>query len=331
VSQFTRNFLLGIASLIGLVGLLVLLLLFGELDAFIKPRYGLTIDTTNAVGLRAGSRIELNGVPIGEVSRVVTNDDPEWPVRIHALIDRHVVIPQDAELYAIASLLGGSASLELETSGVSRAPFLPSDGSAYLADVIGSQLIKELTDELDARMNPVVDAMQEFELLARNLNELLETPDLEGPGDSRNIRTAVLTLNEVLEDVHEALQLAKSWLGDEQLRADARRAVTNANTLIEQATATLDEFTELAARVKTDAGAVSQKLLAVSDELTLTLQEVRALAVKANSGEGTIAQLLNNADLYNALDDAAVRLERTLRDVKLLLKRINDDGLRAVY
>jgi ABC-type transporter Mla subunit MlaD len=331
VSQFGRNFLLGLASLVGLVGLFVLLMLFGELEAILKPRYGLTIDTTNAVGLRAGSLIELNGVPIGEVSDVATHDDPEWPVRIHALINKNVLIPQDAELYAIASLLGGSASLELEASSTASGPSLPTDGTAYLADVIGSQLIKELTDELDARMNPVVDAMQEFEELARNLNELIEAPDPDAVGDPRNIRTAVLTLNEVLEDVHEALQLAKDWLGDEQLRADARKAVGSANTLIERATATLDEFTKLANRVETDAGAVAERLLTVSDELALTLQEVRALAVKANSGQGTIAQLLNNADLYESLDDAAIRLERTLLDVQLLLKRIDKDGLGAVY
>ena len=331
MSQFARNFLLGVASLIGLVGLFVLLMLFGELEAILKPRYGLTIDTINAVGLRSGSLIELNGVPIGEVGAVIIHDDPEYPVRIRALIDKNVLIPQDAELYAVASLLGGSASLEMETSGHTDCPMLPTDGSAYLADVIGSQLIKELTDELDARMNPVVDAMQEFEMLARNLNELLQEPDPNQPGDPRNIRTAVLTLNEVLEDVDEALQLAKSWLSDEQLRTDVRAAVANANTLIEHATATLDQFTKVAAQVETDSAAVSRKLLAVSDELALTLQEVRGLAIKASSGEGTIAQLLNNADLYNALDDAAVRLERTLRNVKLLLERIDKDGLGALY
>jgi ABC-type transporter Mla subunit MlaD len=328
MSQFTRNFLLGLASLVGLAGLFLLLVLFGELESIFKPRYDLTIDTINAVGLRTGSLIELNGVPIGEVASVVIHDDPEFPVRIHALIDRDVLIPQNTEMYAIASLLGGSASLELAAARRANVPTLPTDGSAYLADEIGSQLIKELTDELDARMNPVVDAMQEFELLAHNLNDLLEAPESD---QTRNIRTAVATLNEVLEEVQEALRLAKEWLGDEQLRADVRAAVSKANTLIERATTTLDEYTKLATRLEDDAAAVSGRLVAVSDELTLTLQEVRTLAAKASTGEGTIAQLLNNADLYNSLDDAADRLERTLRDVQLLIKKIEDDGLRTLY
>ena len=331
MTQTTRNFLLGLTSIGGLVALMAMLMLFGELEAVMKPRYALTIDCTNAVGLRAGSTIELNGVPIGQVDQVVAVRQPRYPVRIQALIDREVGIPDDVELYATSSLLGGSATLQLEAAPEPDGSVLARDGSAHLADEIRSRLIAQLTSELDARMGPVVEAMKEFELLARNLNELVELPDPGGPADTRNIRTAVETLNEVLDDVHEALSMAKSWLGDEQLRADAHEGIHNAGVLIDQATATLDEFAKLAARLDTDAETVVERLLQVSDEMATTLQEVRGLARKASSGEGTVGQLLNNPDLYESLDDAAVRMERTLRDLQLLLDKIRDDGIGAAW
>jgi phospholipid/cholesterol/gamma-HCH transport system substrate-binding protein len=332
VTQTTRNFLLGLTSIGGLVALMALLMLFGELEAVMKPRYVLTIDCTNAVGLRAGSTIELNGVPIGQVDEVMAVQQPRYPVRIQALIDRHVGIPEGVELYATSSLLGGSATLQLEAPPDPDAPVLARDGSAHLADEIRSRLIAQLTSELDARMGPVVEAMKEFELLARNLNELVEPfdPD-DSAADARNIRTAVATLNEVLEDVHEALSMAKSWLGDEKIRADATEAVQKAGVLIDQATATLDEFTKLAGRLDTDVDTVVEHLIEVSDEMTTTLQEVRGLARKASSGEGTVGQLLNNPDLYESLDDAADRMERTLRDIQLLLDKIKDDGIGAAW
>jgi ABC-type transporter Mla subunit MlaD len=293
VTQFTRNFLLGLTTLGTLVGLVVLLMLFGELEGVLKRRYGLTIDCTNAVGLRAGSTIELNGVPIGEVDEVVAHPHPEYPVQILALIDSPVEVPERVALYATSSLLGGSATLQLEAQATPGEAVLPTDGTARIADVIRSRLIEQITAELDTRMGPVVEAMKEFELLARNLNELVEPPDPDRPRDARNIRTAVETLNQVLEDVHEALAMAKSWLGDEPLRTDARDAVHNAGLLIDQATATLDQFTKLASRLEADAGTINERLLLVADELGATLQEVRGLARKASSGEGTVGLLLN--------------------------------------
>ncbi|MHC4980021.1 MAG: MlaD family protein [Planctomycetota bacterium] len=331
MTQTTRNFLLGLTSIGGLVALAALLMLFGELEVVLRPRYLLTIDCTNAVGLRAGSTIEFNGVPIGQVDRITAIQHTQYPVRILAMIDHEVGIPEDAELYATSSLLGGSATLQLEATPEPHGPILPRDGSARLADEIRSRLIAQLTSELDARMGPVVEAMKEFELLARNLNELVEPSDSDDAADTRNIRTAVEKLNEVLEDVHEALAMAKSWLGDENLRTDAREAIHNAGVLIDQATATLDEFTKLAGRLDADAETVIERLIQVADEMATTLQEVRGLAQKASSGDGTVGLLLNNPDLYESLDDAADRMERTLRDIQLLLDKIRGDGLRTVW
>jgi phospholipid/cholesterol/gamma-HCH transport system substrate-binding protein len=331
VTQAARNFLLGLTSIVALVALAALLMLFGELETVLRPRYLLTIDCTNAVGLRAGSTIELNGVPIGQVDRVVAIQHPQYPVRILSLIDRQVRIPDGVGLYATSSLLGGSATLQLEAPAGPVGTGLPTDGSAHLADEIRSRLIAQLTSELDARMGPVVEAMKEFELLARNINELVEEPGPDDPADTRNIRTAVATLNQVLEDVHEALGLAQGWLGDEQLQTDARAAVHNAGVLIEQATATIDEFTKLAGRINTDADTVVHRLIEVSAEMTATLREVQGLARKASEGEGTVGLLLNNPDLYQSLDDAADRMERTLRDMQLLLQKIRDEGLPVVW
>jgi phospholipid/cholesterol/gamma-HCH transport system substrate-binding protein len=331
VNQTARNFLLGLTSIVAIGGLVVLLLLFGELEAIVKRRYVLTVDCMNAVGLRRGSTIELNGVPIGEVDDVMVLGDGRFPVRLVALIDQTVQIPDDVVPYATVSLLGGSATLELEGTVRPGGPILPTDGTATLKAEIRSRLIEQITNELDARMSPVVDALAEFQVLAHNLNELVEPPDPGRPGEVLNIRTAVEALNEVLADVHEALALARSWLGDEQLRADTRDAVHNANLLIDQATATLDQYMRLAGRLEADAESVSKRLLPVFDELSTTLDEVRGIAAKANDGQGTIAQLLNNPDLYQSLDDAALRLERTLREVQLLLEKIKGDGLRVVW
>jgi ABC-type transporter Mla subunit MlaD len=61
----TRNFIVGITSATALLGLSGLMMRFGELDAWLNPKYTVTLMSDEAAGLRPGGAIEFNGVPIG--------------------------------------------------------------------------------------------------------------------------------------------------------------------------------------------------------------------------------------------------------------------------
>jgi phospholipid/cholesterol/gamma-HCH transport system substrate-binding protein len=281
-----------------------------------------TLECPNAAGLRSGSAIELNGVPAGHVKDVVNTNDPEYPVRVVANIDDEVLIPDNAVPVSMASLLGGSATLMFDAPGGSVS-MLPTDGRASMRGPIQSGLMREFSGAFEG--------LDDFRELARNLNDLVSPVDPARQGETINLRTAVVTLNQVLDDVAEALVMAKTWLGDDLLRSDARTAVHNANILIEQATETMVQFADLAGRIQTDSESVSKHLAPVLDELASTLEEVHGLIARASAGQGTIAQLLNNPDLYVSLNDAAIRLERTFREVQLLIEKVKGDGLPAIW
>ncbi len=325
-----KHVILGLTSIVAVIGAVVLLIMFGELESLVRGRYQVTLDCPNAAGLRSGSGIELNGVPVGQVKEILNTNDPEYPVRIVISIDDQVLIPANAVPLAMASLLGGSATLMFDAPGGSDS-MLPADGRANMRGPIQSGLMREFSGAFESRMQPLIEGLEDFRELARNLNDLVKPIEPGQTADTLNIRTAVITLNEVLDDVAEALVLAKAWLGDEQLRGDARVAVRNANVLIEQATETMVQFADLAGRIQTDSESVSRHLAPVLDELASTLEEVHGLIGRASAGRGTIAQLLNNPDLYVSLNDAAIRLERTLRDVQLLVEKVSADGLPAIW
>ena len=325
-----KHVILGLTSIVAVIGAVVLLMMFGELDSFVRDRYEVTLDCPNAAGLRSGSGIELNGVPVGQVKEILNTNDPEYPVRIVISIDDEVRIPANAVPLAMASLLGGSATLMFDAAGGSDS-MLPTDGGANMRGPIQSGLMREFSGALDSRMQPLIEGLAEFRELARNLNDLVKPIEPGQPGDTRNIRSAVITLNKVLDDVAEALVMAKTWLGDDQLHGDARVAVHNANAFIDQATETMVQVADLAGRIQTDSESVSRHLARVLDELASTLEEVHGLIGRATAGRGTIAQLLNNPDLYVSLNDAAIRLERTLREVQLLVEKVSGDGLPAIW
>lgn len=326
MTQTGKNFALGLVALAGAAGLITLLLLFGELEGVLESRYRLAIECAHASGLRDGSPIELNGVPIGRIARVRPSSNREWPVRIEALIDREVAIPAVVQPFSAASLLGGGATLQLESNG-DRSVTLPTDGSALIRGPIRSRLMEDLNSQLDSRMGPLLETMAEFRTLASNLNDLVRPV---GPGESgiSNARTAVERLNAVLVGFDAALAEARAWLGDEQLRQDVRTAVARFNDVMDRAVATLDEFTRVAQSIETDTRAVSTRLCPVLDELAVTLEAARGTFRRANEGDGTVAQLLNNPDLYRSLEDAAKRLELVLREAQLALQKVKAEGVR---
>jgi phospholipid/cholesterol/gamma-HCH transport system substrate-binding protein len=331
-----RYFLVGLTSIVALVGLAVLLVLFGELEALQKPRYELRIRTDHAAGLRPGSSVELNGVPIGVIDEIEASTG-EWPVVVTALVDRGVLIPTGAQPSSAASLLGGAAVLEIEAVAEGAdGTFLPTDGTASISAPLRVQVLEQIRSELDVRMAPIMDRLERFDALSetylelgRNLNSLVEPRDPEAlaNGEPPNLREAVARLYDVLDNTHEAITLARDWLGDEQMRADARSAVEKASALMDQASESLERFTEVAVAVEEDADELVKRLLPVADDLATTLEAFRNVADAAEKGDGTMARMLNDPQLYLSLNDAAVRLEQTLRELRLLIQKVQAEGL----
>ena len=52
-----RHFILGLTTLLAVIGAAVLLMLFGELEDVMRNRYVVTFDCPNASGLRSGDRL----------------------------------------------------------------------------------------------------------------------------------------------------------------------------------------------------------------------------------------------------------------------------------
>lgn len=329
-------------AIIALLGAAGLLFLFGEMESLLHPSYALTINMNRAAGVREGSTVELNGVPVGVVERVSLQSDRDHPVRVWAAIDEGVRIPMNAMPQVQEPLIGGGSVMQLVASMPAQpdaSQFLPADGSAELTGEHRS-ITETVKQELDRRMEPVVASLEEFQKLAQTytalgeeLNSLFQPQNAEEleSGAAPNLRTAVLRINTVLEQTSQALELAQGWLSDDQLRGDVTVAVRKATTLIEEATKTVQQYGQLAQKLEGDTERIVQAVLPVADDLAATLEEVRRLTVLARTGNGTVAQLLNNPDLYVSLNDAALRLERALLEAQLLVQKLRAEGVRVGF
>lgn len=325
-----RSVILGATTLVAAIGLSVLLLRFGELEQWTEPRYVVTVRTDRAEGLRPGSTVELNGVPVGEVQGLTISDDMEFHVAMTVLIHREVAIRSGAVPYSKASMLGGSSILEI-SPGLGDP--LPRDGTGTIRAPISLSVVEQISSELDARMRPFVEAVDRFNALAeeytelgRNVNALID-PTAPTDGSRPNIRTAIARVDAILSEAQRTMAVVRAFAEDEQVVADARAAVAGARALAAKTDVTLDRVAAAATALEEETRNVSARLMPVADQIGSAAEEVRGVASDARNGDGTVSRLLNDPTLYRDLDDAAIRLEEALRELRLLAERIRKEGI----
>lgn len=344
-----RNLITGLTGIVALLGFSGLLMVFGELDLLQRGRWMINIDLNDTGGLREGSTVTLNGVPVGTVQAVEATINPELPVRIIAEIKSEQSLPRPITPIVQASLLGGGAVLRFQTDPLTTRfdDAYPQDGSAVIEGRFLT-LPEQVAQIVGGQLGPLVESLRGFSELAetyRRLGEDLDSlvaplsEDEAAAGTAANLRITISRLNSTLAKAEESFDLAKRWLGDEELAGDFRETVRGAKDAMANANAAISRYSALADQLGADASKLTEaiaadsdrliaRLLPAADELNRTLIEVRGFIRLASEGEGTVAQLLRRPDLYESLRDAATRLERALAETELLLQKVRQEGLK---
>ncbi|MDE0888277.1 MAG: MlaD family protein [Phycisphaerales bacterium] len=329
-----RDAIIGIAAIAGVSACIAMLLAFGSLRELGRDAYDVTVRLNRAGGLRYGSQITLDGVPIGVVDAVALELGEANPVRVTCRLDEWVRIPVVHMVQVETALIGGGTRLSvlsLDPNG-GRAVFMPDDVPPLTGKFLS--LDESLIQALDSKMLPVTESFKEVGALAavygdlgRRLNEMVGAD----PEDEEGLTASVVRINRTLAEAERAFNIAGEWLGDEQLREDAKQAVFKANLFIERAADAAVAAGELATELGREAPAFMARLAITADAVDATLTEVRRVIRTAGEGEGTVGKLLNDPALYNDLDDAARRLDATLATLSTLIDAIKAEGVKVEF
>lgn len=142
-----QDFMVGLVSIFALAGLSALLLLFGEMTWLFQSTFPVTLRANMASGLRVGSQVMLEGVPVGEVKRIVLDPMQPLPVVLTLEIDRKQTIPAAVRPTISAGLLGGGSRIDLR---------IPAGGSAGAMDPANPPVLEarftSLGEQIDTLM-----------------------------------------------------------------------------------------------------------------------------------------------------------------------------------
>lgn len=335
-----RDIVVGATALGGLGGLLVLLIVFGYVPAFLHDRYSVTVYMENVAGLHENSRVTLWGREIGEVSEVgfAEPGDPNLAY-VKLEIDQEVDVPRDAEVRVETPIFGGGPVVAIVGSSI-ESTSLAKDGSAVLTN---SRVV-----DLQQQIEELAELKDTWGEVGENINELFGGEDEDTPSLPR----VVQGLEDRLDEMQRVMAGAEEWLGDEQLREDVTQTAKNArelsDTLDETVTSLEERFIELADAAEARLASVDKTLesatqtidgaadsiteieknyVALADDAAKVVSAIDKLVARADSKDSTIGLLLSDPQLYHNLTDTAERIQLMTDEARLLIEKWKAEGL----
>ncbi len=336
ISERTKNTIVGMTVLVGLVILVAGMIFLDKMPSFrqVSP-YTIVLQSTNAAGLTSGNKVDFNGVIIGSVSDVSLAPDMVQ-VQIALSINSNVDVPSNAVASVGKQTIGTPyVSLTLPQGQTPQAP-LPRDGTGKLmATAADSGLIPKSVIDSFTRVG---DSVEEL-LRKKPLSEF----EKEDP-DSRiaNISVLVQRLDRVARGVDVVIgnpqqqqELRNIIRNIEQSSAQLHETLKTVDTVVHQASDTVGEFRAAAYHVSGAATQASSTLRTTEDQIQLLagkmaviLKNLESTTNSLNKNQGTAGKLINDPRLYDTLVDLSASLKNTSDDLNLLLRKWKEEGVK---
>lgn len=334
----TRDIIVGLTAIAGVVGVASLMFLFGYIPKFLEPGYIVKVHFAQAGGLNSASRVIMDGVDIGRLVKLDLQQPPKRGVVMTAQIRSEFNIPKDVRVTVASKLLGGSPALAFYTDKLTNeqmTQYLPKDGSGKLDGELTSMLA-EITEKLQKYLDPAIanltkvsndftELSKQWTQVGQNIAQLTEPrtlDDVQAGKVASNLTTLLARADKRMAELKTTIDNINKFVGDDQLKADIKH-------LVIQTTTTAEAWQKTATQTQKHAAAVTKRLYAVADDMSAAIQSAKKMLDTAATGNGTVGRLLNDADLYKNLNDAANRLNSTLDEARLLIQKIKAEGVNV--
>jgi phospholipid/cholesterol/gamma-HCH transport system substrate-binding protein len=279
--------------------LAILILYFGAnflkgIDTFSKKEFYYSV-YDNSGGLHTGAIVYLNGFPIGKVTKVKLMSHS--PVRILAeyLISEDVMLPKDSRFEVMSKDMLGGIIVRL-TLG---------DDIFYAksGDTLECGVAPQLTEGLEPMKDQIANILASVDTIAVVLKDLLSNQD--GAEKLSQTLTHIESITAALDQV----------MSDN--KAKFGKFVTEITKFSETLTEISPELKRIIANFDQIADSVAKTNLAeVIINANNTILELNGVVKKINTGEGDVAKLLNENELYTKLGNSLQSLDELLIDIK---------------
>ncbi len=304
--KYTKELAVGLSLVISAVIFVLGIRYFENLPLF-RGTYSINTAFENANGLNKGNAVRVNGVRVGAVDAVQL--DPEGSrVLVEFHVDGQIAVPEGsvATLGGIAALASIHLEIELgplSNERVEEGGFIPGRTGGGIMDLVSSKG-PELAEQIDNVLTSADATLQNAEIL------------FEGAGG----------------DLQQTMAAFRSAAGalEQTLRAE-RETLHRTMTNLEAFSADMSAFS----------GGSSDTMAVAIQRLNRSMQQLEAslgrlegtnatldeILEKINTGEGSVARLINDPSVYSRLDSTLAAMQRIMtefeNDPKKYLRHLN--------
>ena len=327
-AQRRRDVVVGIFVILGLAALGWMILRFGDLPTTITrmKSFQVHVQFPTAPGVMKDTPVRFCGYQIGRVTTVMSpevREDLNTHQKYHqtlcilSISKRYVDIPCNVEVKLMTRGLGSSyVELKVDPSKLPAKPRDASDPSTcFLKEGMSLQGSTGMTSEFfpEESQQKLESLVQDIRAFVANANRVIGDPN-----NQQNFKATLANLSKTSDAFPAAVDQAIAMMKDTQK--------------------TMEEFRTLAttggATLKSADGKIEQlvgSMVTTSNEIGKTVGQLRLAMEKVNNGQGSAARLVNDGRLYESLLENTTQLNVLLKDLKTLIDKVSEKGLRSIY
>ena len=331
----------GLTVLAASITLAVLIMLMSGTGGLFTSKITLKSYFDNAGGLREGAPVRLQGVDIGNVSKIRVVSDPNrklTPVEVTLKVSTRYLSNLRKDLVTLLSTAGvlGETYIDIDSSvakgpEVEQGDILTTRDTPQIEDVVrASQSTLQNLDALLKRLDRIIAFVESGQgsigkliydpALYNKLNSTvaefqnLVTDVSNGKGSIgkllvddklyNNANQTIDKLNGIIDDINAGKGTAGKFLKDPTLYDNANKTIAN-----------VKQFTE-----DVNAGKGALGVMARDEEfaakLKNTISKLSALTDQMNAGEGTVGKLFKDPSLYNNTNELLTETRDLIKAIR---------------
>jgi len=279
--------------------LAILILYFGAnflkgVDSFSKREFYYSV-FENSGGLHVGAVVYLQGYPIGKVTKVKLISHAPVKILAEYLINERMLIPKDSRFEVMSKdMLGGIVvRLELGTGTEFATP----------GDTLACGVVPQFMESIEPMKDQIVNILASIDTIAVSFKDILIHQDgaAKLAQTLRNIESATASLDQIIT-------------GN---KANFGKIVTEISRFSETLTEISPELKRIVANFDQISDSIAKANVAeVIVNVNNTVIQLEEMLRKMHAGDGNVAKLLNEDELYTKLGNTVQSLEDLLVDIK---------------
>ncbi len=327
-AQRRRDVVVGIFVILGLGALGWMILKFGDLPTTITrmKSFQVRVQFPTAPGVMKDTPVRFCGYQIGRVTAVMSpevREDPGTHQKYHqtlcvlSISKKYVDIPSNVQVKLMTRGLGSSyLELKVDPARLPAPPLDPNDpASCFLRNGMLLQGSTGMTSEFfpEESQKKLESLVEDLRAFVGNANRIIGDPN-----NQRNFKATLANLSKTSDAFPDAVDSAVALMKDAQKTMEEfRRLATTGGATLQSADGKMERLVA--------------SMVTTSNEIGRTVGQLRLALEKVNDGQGSAARLINDGRLYESLLEDTTQLNLLLKDLKTLLDKVSEKGLRSIY